>query len=143
MYGDSSISSSYTRRQESPIYFQRAALVTLVTVFLWSSLTRTLPWLEGVAGVGEGWLTFILQASNLQLLSVLKWESLEKVKNLPTHMCHRQVQNLVTTAHQMKSNSINDTQECINKAKIEFAHTSCKLEKHYTPLRPKAGVKIT
>lgn len=46
MYGDSSISSSYVRREESPVYFQSAVLVTLVTVFLWSSLTKTLPWLQ-------------------------------------------------------------------------------------------------
>lgn len=45
MYGDSSISSSYVRREESSVYFQSAVLVTLVTVFLWSSLTKTLPWL--------------------------------------------------------------------------------------------------
>lgn len=75
MYGDSSISSSYVRREESSVYFQSAVLVTLVTVFLWSSLTKTLPWLE------EEWrgffvclfcffFTFTLQDSNWQLFSL-------------------------------------------------------------------------
>lgn len=83
MYGDSSISSSYVRREESPVYFQSAVLVTLVTVCLWSSLTKTLPWLQ------EEWrgffrlfvllfFTFTRQDSNWQLFSLFKWASVEK-----------------------------------------------------------------
>lgn len=103
MCGNSSISSMM--RKGSSVYFQSAALVTLVTVFLWSSLTKTLHW---------------------QLFSLFKWESVEKGKNLEEvtkNMCHCQAQNLVTIVHQIKSNSINNKWEGINKAKIELTHT--------------------
>lgn len=69
--------------------------------------------------------------------------SLSAFKKLPKSSRCCQAQNLVTLVHQIKSNSFNNNWECINKAKIEFTHTSHKLEKHYTSLRPKAGKKIT
>lgn len=130
--------SSYPRRK-SLIYSAGAALAA---VFLWASLAKPLH------GQEEEWFffffTFTCQPPMGSCFHCSN-QSVEKGKTLGVmqNTCLFLAQHLVTTVHQIKSNSINDEWECVRQAKIEFTYTSCKLEKHYMLLRPKAGKKIT